>query len=109
MTTQNELPYWILVEYQAMEKDLAELHERLRNLNHRAMDFVGKSFMDQVREGVHLLPKGASFNSSDLAKEMGLQEEPKVMQIATYLNRLSKKPNSGLEKVAGMRGRYRCL
>lgn len=107
MSEQNGLPYWVLVEFQALEKDLADLHRRLRDITAKAMENVAMSFSASVfKEAKGFRGTGKSFSSTDIAKLLGITDDLKRKQIPVALGRLLKKED-GLERVPGSKGRYR--
>jgi len=107
MSENNSLPYWILVEFQALEKDLAETHHRMRELIAKAMKDVTLTFAGAVRKTAKgFRGTGKSFSSTDIAMIIGCMDAEKRKQIPVALGRMVKKED-GLERVKGMKGRYR--
>jgi hypothetical protein len=110
MTNQPQLPHWILIEYQALAKDLAQIHERLRNLTDKAIEDAGTTLMDRVRAAARDFGKnGRTFTSGMISNSIGIHDPDKRGVVASYLSRLVRRPNSGITKIGtGYKGRYKC-
>jgi hypothetical protein len=94
------------MEFQAMERELAELHRRMRDLIAGSISHVGTPFTRLVSGAIKELGKdGRSFSARDIAAHLSVSDPYKLRQVPVYLSRLFRKDE--IVRVQGMKGRYR--